>query len=76
MFDVVKVPGGFAVQAWDGTVEVAYRNRKHADQYAIGATNLVFGAAEQENERRDRAAEYLAARADRAPVINPQLSLF
>lgn len=76
MFDVVKVPGGYAVQAWDGTVEVAYRNRKNAEDYALGAASLVFGDAEYENDRRDRAAKYLALRATRAPVVDPQLTLF
>lgn len=59
-----------------GNVEVAYRAKKDAEASALGHTNFMFGDAEQDNERRDRALAYLAARAERVAAPRPQLELF
>lgn len=73
---VVKVQGGFAVVNWADEVVVAYRNRKHAEQALVGYESQVWGGAEQENERRDMIASYLAERATRVAVPTAQMELF
>lgn len=75
-YEVVKVTGGYAVQNWAGEIEIAYKNKKFAEQYANGATHTLIGGAEFENDRRDAAKAYLAERANRAPVVNNQMELF
>ena len=75
-YEVVKVAGGYAVQNWAGEIEIAYKNKKFAEQYAFGATVQMIGGAEFENGRRDAAKAYLAERANRAPVVNNQMELF
>lgn len=76
MFDVVKVPGGYAVQDWTGAYVVAYRSRKNAEDSATGHTASVFGAAEYENDRRNWIAAYLARRAARVVAPAAQMELF
>lgn len=76
MFEVTKVPGGFAVVNWNGEVEVAYKNKKFAEQYAFGATIELFVGAEEYDLRREAVLDYIATRANRSPVVQPQLELF
>jgi hypothetical protein len=76
LFEVVKVPGGHAVQDWTGAYVVAYRSRKLANDFAIGQTNFIFGCAEYENDRRDYIAAYLVRRAARVAVAPAQMELF
>jgi hypothetical protein len=76
MFEVVKIEGGFAVVDWNGVAVVAYKNRKFADQYALGATKQAFGAAEFDNDRFDAVRSYLAIRAARVAAPVNQLELF
>jgi len=76
MFTVEKVKGGFVVLNWAGEIEIAYRNRKHAENYASGAVHEIFNEAENQNERFDAVKQYLAERAKRIPLVNPQLSMF
>lgn len=76
MFEVIKVSGGYAVQNWNGEIEVAYKNKKFAEQYAYGATVQLFGGAEFYNDRFDAVRSYLNMRSNRAPIVDNQLSLF
>lgn len=76
LVSVVKVAGGFMVLDHNGEGIIAYRNRKHADQYAKGHALCIYGEAERYNERRDFALAYLASRATRVAKPNPQLELF
>lgn len=76
MFTVEKVKGGFVVLNWAGEIEIAYRNRKHAENYALGAVHEIFNEAERYNERFDTVNQYLADRAKRVPLVDPQLSMF
>lgn len=76
MFEVIKVAGGFAVQNFKGEIEVAYKNRKFAEQYANGATVQIFSGAEFDNDRFDAVRSYLAQRATRVAPVNNQMELF
>lgn len=77
LYTVEKIEGGFAVMDWVGEIEIAYRSRKHADQYALGATHELFTAAEVYDERRECVMAYLAERAERpAPAPSAQLEMF
>lgn len=76
LVDVWKVTGGFAVVDAEGSVIIAYRSKKHADAYAKGHANFIFGDAEHDNMRRDFALAYLAKRSERAAKPKPQLELF
>jgi hypothetical protein len=76
MFEVVKVPGGYAVRDWTGAYVVAYRSRKHAEDSATGHALSLYAGAEWENDRRDYIAAYLARRAARVAVAPAQLELF
>jgi hypothetical protein len=73
LFTVKRVGGGYAVLNWRGEVEIAYRQKKHAESYAVGAFWSIYGEATRENHRRDGIRAYLSARAKRAP--NPQLKM-
>lgn len=73
---VVKVQGGFAVVDHNEEILVAYKNRKHAEQFLAGHEAMIWGGAEQENERRDMIAVYLAERANRVVVPAAQMELF
>lgn len=75
-YEVIKVQGGFAVQNWAGEIEIAYKNRKFAEQFALGATHGIFNAAELDNDRRDGVVAYLAERAVRVPEVSNQMELF
>jgi len=76
LVSVVKVAGGFMVLDHNGDGIIAYRNKKHAEQYAKGHAACIYGEAETYNERRDSALAYLATRANRVPVIAAQFELF
>jgi len=76
MFDVVKIEGGYGVTDHNGNIVIGYRSRKHAEQYATGATHGLFNAAEIENDRRNAIAVYLAVRANRVYVPSAQMELF
>lgn len=75
MYEVIKIQGGFAVADWNGVAVVAYKSRKHAEQYARGATAEIFNAAELDNDRRDADLAYVAERAQRPVVVDTQLSM-
>jgi len=76
LFQVIKVPGGFAVRNWTGEIEVIYKNRKFAEQYADGAMAELVNAAEEYGLRLERARRYLAERAARPVYVNPQMDMF
>lgn len=76
MFTVQKIGNAFAVINWTGEIEIAYKNRKFAEQYAAGSVVALMNTAEDENARRDGIAAYLATRATRTPAIKAQLELF
>lgn len=76
LVSVVKVAGGFMVLDHNGDGIIAYKNKKHAEQYAKGHAACIYGDAERYNERRDSALAYLASRAKRLPVIAAQFELF
>jgi len=76
LVSVVKVTGGFIVLDHNGEGIIAYKNKKHADQYAKGHASLIYGEAERYNERRDYALAYLANRAQRVAKPKAQFELF
>ena len=76
MFTVEKISKAFAVINWKGEIEIAYKNKKFADQYVAGAISEIFNSAENENIRRNNIAVYLSVRANRLPVEKTQLELF
>lgn len=76
LVSVVKVAGGFMVVDHNGEGIIAYKNKKHAEQYANGHAVCIYGDAERYNERRDYALAYIASRANRLPVIAAQFELF
>lgn len=76
LVSVEKIAGGFVVLDHNGEAIIAYRNRKHADQYAKGHASLIYGEAERYNERRDYALAYLASRAQRVAKPKAQFELF
>lgn len=73
---VEKIEGGFAVLDHNGEALVGYRNKKHAEAFAVGHINMIFGDAEYYNERFTRVRAYLADRANRVSVPSAQLELF
>lgn len=76
LVSVVKIAGGFMVVDHNNEGIIAYKNKKHADQYAKGHAACIYGDAERYNERRDSALVYIAKRANRVPVIAAQFELF
>jgi len=75
LFTVVKVSGGFAVQNWNGEIEIVYKNRKHAEQYSRGATHALVNEAETYGLRLDRVRRYLDERAARPVVEKAQIEM-
>lgn len=76
LISVIKVDGGFAVLNYDGAPIIIYRAKKHAEAYAKGHANFIFGDAEYYNMRRDYALAYLAKRSERAAKPKAQFELF
>lgn len=76
MYEVKKIAGGFAVENWRGEIEVVYRNRKHAEQYARGSCCAIFNEAELYNDRFDAVRAYLNERKNRVYVPAAQMELF
>lgn len=75
-YQVKKVQGGFAVVDWKGNIEIAYKNRKHAEQYAYGSHCYIFNEAETYNERRDYVLAYLESRKHREVKVPAQFEMF
>lgn len=76
MYEVKKIEGGFAVVNWNGEVEITYKGRNHAEQYAYGSICGVFNDAENYNDRFDHAREYINSRKTRVYVPDAQMELF
>lgn len=73
---VEKIAGGFAVANHRDEYVVAYKNKKHATNYAEGEFLMMWNGAEDENARRDAIAAYLAERAARPVKEKAQMELF
>jgi hypothetical protein len=76
MYEVVKIQGGYAVRNWKDEFEIAYKNKKNAQQYAYGSECGIIIEAELYNERFDRARDYLATRVGRIYKPFAQMELF
>lgn len=76
MYEVVKINGGYAVRNWNGEFEIAYKNKKNAEDYAEGGFWGIYNAAEIYNERFDRVRAYLATRVGRTYKPFAQMELF
>lgn len=76
LVNVIKIGGAFYVADHNGDMLIGYRQKKHADAFAKGHANLIYGDAEHYNERFTRVRAYLASRADRVYAPKAQLELF
>lgn len=76
LVSVVKIAGGFAVLDHNGDALIGYRNKKHAESFAMGHACSIYGDAEYYNERRNAALAYLESRKIRAAKPKAQFELF
>lgn len=53
-----------------------YRQKKHAEAFALGHVCFIYGEAEGYNRRRDWCLEYLVARSERINRSKTQFELF
>lgn len=75
-YDVKKVENGFAVTNWNNIVEIVYKNKKDAENYANGASYELINGADEYDIRRDYIISYLEERENRAPSNEKQYELF
>lgn len=76
LVSVVKIAGGFAVLDHNGEPLIGYRNKKHAESFALGHACSIYGEAEYYNDRLTRARAYLKLRALRVFLPKAQFALF
>lgn len=65
LYFVSKIAGYYYVADWNGNIEIGYKSKKDAENYAAGGTHMIFTEAELLNERLDRINAYLKSREGR-----------